>query len=80
LGTNAAYASRAFNEGLGVPFSDFVNGERSARVAAMIEAGRREDLLALALEAGFASKATFNRAFRKRFGVSPSTFRRRLKS
>ncbi|MBU1347251.1 MAG: helix-turn-helix domain-containing protein [Alphaproteobacteria bacterium] len=80
LGTNAAYASRAFNEGLGIPFSDFVNGERSARVAAMIEAGRREDLLDLALEAGFASKATFNRAFRRRFGVSPSTFRRRLKS
>lgn len=80
LGTNAVYVSRAFNDGLGVTFSDFVNGERSARVAALIDEGRTDDLLDLALEAGFASKATFNRAFRKRFGVSPSSYRRRLVS
>lgn len=34
------------------------------------------DLLNLALEMGFASKASFNRAFRARFGMAPSEWRR----
>lgn len=38
------------------------------------------DLLQLALNAGFSSKATFNRAFRAAFHLSPSEFRRRLRS
>jgi AraC-like DNA-binding protein len=32
----------------------------------------------MALEAGFASKASFNRAFLARFGMSPSAFRRQV--
>jgi AraC-like DNA-binding protein len=33
-------------------------------------------ILAIALEVGFESHETFTRAFRRRFGVTPSTFRR----
>lgn len=79
LGTNTAYLSRALNEGLGLNFSAFVNGLRSERVAAQIDAGRSDDLLDLALEAGFSSKASFNRAFRDRMGMTPSAWRARLK-
>ena len=46
----------------------------------MIDAGRDDDLLDLALEAGFSSKASFNRAFRSAMGVTPSDYRRRLKT
>jgi AraC-like DNA-binding protein len=42
-----------------------------------LNAGRTDDLLTLALDAGFKSKASFNRAFRAILGVSPSTYRSR---
>jgi AraC-like DNA-binding protein len=80
LGTNTGHLSRAINEGLGVNFSAFVNGLRSRRVAAMLDAGRTDDLLDLALEAGFSSKASFNRAFAAAMGETPSAYRSRLKS
>ena len=80
MGLNRAYLSRALNEGLGTGFSAFVNALRSEEVARSLEAGSDTMLLDLALEAGFASKATFNRAFMQRYGMSPSTYRARLES
>ena len=78
LGTHSGRVSRAVNLGLGVNFSTFVNGLRAEGVAAALDAGARQDLLDLALDMGFASKASFNRAFRARFGVSPSQYRRQV--
>lgn len=75
LGTNTGYLSRALNEGLGVNFSTFVNRLRCEAVAEALAAGRDDDLLDLALEAGFSSKASFNRAFRAEYGCTPSQFR-----
>lgn len=77
-GTHTGRISRAVNVGLGVNFSTFVNGLRAEAVAEALCAGRQGDLLDLALEMGFASKASFNRAFRQRFGVSPSRYRRNV--
>lgn len=77
LGTNTGYVSRALNEGLGVNFSTFVNNLRCEDVTAAIEAGDGGDLLDLALDAGFSSKASFNRAFLARYAMAPSAFRRR---
>ncbi|WP_116092195.1 AraC family transcriptional regulator [Sphingomonas crusticola] len=76
LGTNTSYLSRALNEGLGIGFSTFINQLRSEAVAAALSAGDRRDVLDLAFEAGFASKASFNRAFQASFGMSPSAYRR----
>lgn len=78
LGTNSGRLSRAINLGLGMNFSNFVNGLRAEGVARALEAGTDRDLLSLALDMGFSSKASFNRAFMARFGVSPSQFRRRV--
>lgn len=80
LGTNTGYLSRALNEGLGVNFSTFINGLRCEDVAQRLASGDRRDLLTLALEAGFSSKASFNRAFAARFGVTPSQYRLRAGS
>lgn len=77
LGTNTGHLSRGINEGLGVNFSAFINDLRSRRVAEMIVQGRRDDLLDLALEAGFSSKASFNRAFVASFDTTPSSWRKR---
>lgn len=80
LGTNTSYLSRAVNEGLGMNFNSFVNRMRAGEVARLMQADpRARDLLTLALDAGFSSKATFNRAFRSAYGIAPSHYRR-LKS
>jgi AraC-like DNA-binding protein len=77
LGTNTGHLSRAINEGRGVNFSTFINDLRAQQVAAMLAEGRDDDLLDLALEAGFSSKASFNRAFAASFGMTPSAWRKR---
>jgi AraC-like DNA-binding protein len=77
LGTNTGYLSRAINEGLGVNFSTFVNRLRCETVANAIDTGQGKELLELALEAGFSSKASFNRAFRAEYGCTPSAYRQR---
>jgi AraC-like DNA-binding protein len=75
LGTNTAYLSRAVNEGLGVNFNEMINRMRAMEAASLICASSAT-LVQIALDAGFSSKATFNRAFRAVHGVSPSEFRR----
>lgn len=83
LGTNTTYLSRALNEGLGLTFSAFINSRRVEEVKRLLaDPSVSEDILALALQAGFSSKATFNRAFADLTGVTPSAYRRnaRLKS
>lgn len=80
LGTNTSYLSRACNEGLGMSFSAMVNRLRAQAVAAAMQEERSINLLDLALAAGFASKASFNRAFAESFGTSPSAYRRGLGS
>jgi AraC-like DNA-binding protein len=76
LGVNTHQLSRALNDGLDVNFATFINGLRARAVADGLARGRSEDLLTLALEAGFNSKASFNRAFKAALGVSPSDYRR----
>lgn len=76
LGTNTSHLSRALNEGLGLGFSAFINGLRCEAVADAIDRGADGDLLDLALNAGFTSKASFNRAFQSAYGLTPSAYRR----
>jgi AraC-like DNA-binding protein len=80
VGTNTAYLSRAINDGLGMNFNELINRMRAEEVARLIKTQANPNLMQLALEAGFSSKATFNRAFRAVHGVSPSDYRAGLKS
>ncbi len=74
LGTNESYVSRACNDGLGQNFNAVINGFRVTAVQArLLDSG--EDLLGLALDCGFSSKASFNRVFREIAGTSPSAWR-----
>jgi AraC-like DNA-binding protein len=78
LGTNTGRLSRMINLGLGMNFSAFVNGLRAEGVAGVLADRPDADLLDLAFDMGFASKASFNRAFRARFGMAPSDYRRQV--
>lgn len=78
LGTNTGYLSRAINQGAGSNFASFVAGLRAEAVAERLRAGDPADLLTIALEEGFGSKASFNRAFTAALGEAPSAYRRRV--
>lgn len=76
LKTNASILSPVINAGTGKNFNDFVNQYRvdAFKRQALDPANSHLSLLGIALECGFNSKATFNRAFRKLTGQSPREF------
>lgn len=76
LNTNSVLLSRAVNQQFRLNFNDYVN---QYRVNAVIERlsmpeFKNQTLLAIAFDAGFNSKATFNRAFKKFTGKNPKDF------
>lgn len=75
LGTNESYVSRAFNLGLGQNYNAAINAMRVEAIQSRMMRDDTTDLLTMALACGFASKASFNRVFRERTGMSPSAWR-----
>jgi AraC-like DNA-binding protein len=75
LGTNTTYVSRALNLGMGQSFNDCINGIRVEAVVAELDAGSTLDLVQLGFDAGFNSKASFQRAFRRHMQMTPSAYR-----
>lgn len=77
LDTTPHKLSEVLNAQVGQTFYDFVNGYRVREVQRRIKAGeaRALKMLALAMDAGFASKSTFNQAFKKHTSQTPSDFR-----
>jgi AraC-like DNA-binding protein len=77
LNTTPHKLSAVLNSQMEQTFYDFVNGYRVREVQRRIKAGdaRSLKLLALALDAGFASKSTFNEVFKKHTSQTPSAFR-----
>lgn len=68
--------SQVINQNTNQNFASFINAMRINEVILKLEEGAHEKLtlLAIALEAGFNSKASFNRAFKKETGQTPSAF------
>ena len=73
------HISEVLNETLGKNFYDFVNSYRieAVKTKIMDPSERHKKLIALAYEVGFNSKTTFNNAFKKHGGMTPSQFRKR---
>lgn len=72
--------SEVINTGMRSNFYDFVNKYRVEDVKKLMEdpKNRNYTLLAIAYEAGFPSKSTFNAVFKKFTGLTPSGYRKRL--
>ncbi|MCB9350941.1 MAG: helix-turn-helix transcriptional regulator [Lewinellaceae bacterium] len=81
LQANRQYISEALNLHLGKTFYDFVNDYRVEAFQRLAKdpAHGHYTILGLALEAGFNSKATFNAIFKKKVGMTPSEYIRRIK-
>lgn len=76
LNTTSKTVSGIVNTGFGMNFNDFVNHYRIEAIKELLKKGehQRSTLLGIALECGFNSKATFNRAFKKSTTLSPKEF------
>lgn len=76
MGTNTSLLSKVINDGFGLNFNDFINGYRTLEVIRRLTTKDQLNitLLGIALECGFNSKATFNRAFKKQTGKTPKQF------
>lgn len=77
LGVPSKDLSRLINERLGQNFFDFVNSHRVAEFKRLVRHPDSQQLtfLALAYDAGFNSKTTFNNAFKKLTGMTPAQFK-----
>ena len=80
LKMNVHQVSEIINSGHGVNFNEFINRFRVEEVKRRIRNPENDhlSLLALALDSGFNSKATFNRVFKKISGQSPSQYKNSL--
>jgi AraC-like DNA-binding protein len=79
LGTQEHVLRRVINHGLGFRnFNDFLHTHRLNEAAERLGDPqlRRTPVLTIALEAGYGSIGPFNRAFKERFGMTPTEFRR----
>lgn len=81
IGVSRHLLTQTINERLGMNFNSYVNGYRIRYIVGEMEKGggnnRRRTLLELAMNAGFNSKATFNRVFRDITGMTPSQYRKK---
>jgi len=80
LDVNANHLSEAINVGSNGNFNDYVNSYRINAIRQRLADGEHRQLtfLAIALECGFNSKASFNRAFKKHLGMTPSKYLKTL--
>ncbi len=78
LGLSPNDLSQALNQTLGQKFTEFVNDSRVAEAERLLGDPRRADLtvLDIAYEVGFVAKSTFNAAFVRKNGTTPSDYRK----
>ncbi|WP_424519563.1 helix-turn-helix domain-containing protein [Rubrivirga sp.] len=79
LGVSERTVSQVLADAFGGSFYDVVNGYRVAEAKARLldPSFANRAVLSIGLDAGFSSKASFNRVFKKQTGETPSAYRSR---
>ena len=80
LSVTPEFLSDILNGHLKSNFFDFTNQFRIEKFKALCKTNKKEKLtlIAIAYECGFNSKATFNRVFKKRVGMTPGEYSRQV--
>ena len=69
------YISHLFGDKLGISFTDYINSLRVSESCRMLRKSN-ESVTEIAYAVGFGTLRTFNRAFMKQIGCSPSEYRK----
>lgn len=75
LGYDYNYVSRYFHSVFNMSFTDFLNIYRLETAVRLLEETDKK-MTEIALESGFQSVRSFNSSFRKKFGISPVTYKK----
>lgn len=80
LAVNPYLLSRCLREVMSTKFSDYINELRIQELSRLLAEpeSKRYTLLSLAMDAGFNSKSSFNRAVKKQLGILPRELKSRL--
>jgi AraC-like DNA-binding protein len=80
LGASTKHLSQVINQSFDKSFFDFINSYRVREVQKILKNSRDDKLTVLEamFEAGFNSKSSFNTAFKKETGHTPTEFRRMI--
>lgn len=70
--------SELLNQSLGFHFFDFINGHRIEHAKSLLTAYPKRSILQILHESGFNSKSSFNTAFKKHVGMTPSAYRSKM--
>ena len=76
LRTNRTYISNAINEGFGMNFSQFVNQYRVAYAKELLQVSPQKKMEEIAMESGFGSQASLNRAYKHIENATPIEFKK----
>lgn len=79
LGISPNYLSQIINQFEKQNFNDFTNRYRVNEFISRASANQKYNLLTLAFDSGFNSKSTFNTAFKKQKGLTPSQYLKSIK-
>lgn len=74
VGVPSGKISRAINQHLGKNFNELVNEKRVEKSKQLLDKADQYTIEGIGYEAGFSSRASFYRAFKKHTGVTPSDF------
>lgn len=77
VGVHPVYLSRMFKEKSGVTYSQYVSSVRASYAADKLSQKSNANISKIALDAGFGSIRSFNRAFKKSYGVTPLEYRKK---
>ncbi len=75
IGEKAHYVSQVINQELGANFYELVSRRRIAWAKTLLAEKREQTVLEIALAVGFNAKSTFNTAFRRETGMTPTQYR-----